>query len=106
MAEKITGLGPGQVQVGRGRKTGSEDATGAAGTRVKQAGSGAETVRITETALRLKRLEEALANTPVADAERVKALKDAITNALYEVDAERVADKLISMERDLTGIPR
>jgi negative regulator of flagellin synthesis FlgM len=49
------------------------------------------------------KLEEVVQRTPVVDAERVAAIKDAIAAGTYEVDDQRVADKILKFERDVLG---
>jgi negative regulator of flagellin synthesis FlgM len=63
---------------------------------------GRETVTVTETARQLQKLEEAVARTPVTNAEKVQAVKDALARDTFTVDAERVADKMLQFERDLS----
>lgn len=46
-------------------------------------------------------LQQDLAKSPEFDAARVSALKDAVSSGRYEVNAERIADKLLAMEARL-----
>ena len=48
-----------------------------------------------------KPLPQELAKTPEFDAARVSELKEAITNGQYEVNAERIAEKLLAVESTL-----
>jgi negative regulator of flagellin synthesis FlgM len=63
--------------------------------------SSADTVSITHMALTLAKLEEVVQNAPVIDSERVAAFKDAIASGTYEIDDQRVADRLLKFERDV-----
>jgi negative regulator of flagellin synthesis FlgM len=78
---------------GHGRAAGAADSSAAAG----------DTVSITQSGLLLSKLEELVQGTPVVDAGRVAALKDAIASGSYEIDDQRVADNLLRFERDVLG---
>jgi negative regulator of flagellin synthesis FlgM len=60
-----------------------------------------DTVNITRSGLLMRRLEGIVHNAPAADAERVAAFKDAIASGSYEVDNQKVADKLLRFEQSL-----
>jgi negative regulator of flagellin synthesis FlgM len=49
----------------------------------------------------MSRLEEALQSSPAVDAERVRAVRDAIASGSYEIDPGAVADKILHLEREL-----
>jgi len=59
-----------------------------------------DVVSITDTAARLKQIEEQLKTIPVADNQRISELRSALNSGNFEVDAARVADKIISFELD------
>jgi negative regulator of flagellin synthesis FlgM len=63
-------------------------------------------VRITEQARQLAALEQALQSVPVVDEARVSAIRQAIENGSYEVAPERIADKLVSLERELAALEK
>jgi negative regulator of flagellin synthesis FlgM len=63
----------------------------------------ADTVRFSDASARLQRLEAALADMPAVDRARVEALKRDIQSGAYRVDPERVAEKLLDLERSLLG---
>lgn len=74
---------------------------------VSQAGKGAATpddVMITETARELAALETRLAGLPAINDSRVAAVRRAIEEGRYQVDPQRVADKIVRMERDLAAV--
>ena len=56
-----------------------------------------ETVDLTDSA-RLHAIAQGLAAQPVVDVERVAAVRQSIADGSYEIDAERVAEKLIDFE--------
>lgn len=103
MSHKINGAESRPVQVGTGavQRKGSEMASDA--TARTQVG-GADAVHITGSAKQLAALEQALKDQPVIDEARVAALRSAIEAGTYQVDAGRVADKLLRMEDQLSGV--
>lgn len=69
-----------------------------------QAGSApapAAQVDISSLSSRLQKIEATLANVPVADANRVAELKQAISEGRFRVDAGKVADGLIHSVRQM-----
>lgn len=73
----------------------------AAGSAGGSAPSTADTVSITGPALALQKLSEAVANAPVVNSQKVAAVKQAVQDGTYQVDAERVADKILQFESGL-----
>ena len=62
-----------------------------------------DTVSLTDTATRMRSLENTLANLPVVDSQRVEDIQRAIASGDFEIDAERLAGKMIHFERQLAG---
>jgi negative regulator of flagellin synthesis FlgM len=60
-----------------------------------------DTVTLTNSARTLQKIEEAVAKAPVVNAAKVAALKHAVHSGTYQIDAGRVADKLLQFERGL-----
>jgi negative regulator of flagellin synthesis FlgM len=58
-------------------------------------------VTLTTSARTLQRIEEAVAKSPVVNADKVAAVKQAIGAGTYKIDPARVADKLMKYERGL-----
>ena len=58
-------------------------------------------VTLTDSARSLQKIEEAVAKTPVVNAGKVAAVKQAIGSGTYNIDAGRVADKMLKYERGL-----
>ena len=102
MTEKINGQGfrPADT-AGARRSEAAKAASSQAQPRKAGVPSSADTVSITPSALLMAKLGEVVRSTPVVDNERVAALKDAIASGTYQVDAQRVADRLLKFERDL-----
>jgi negative regulator of flagellin synthesis FlgM len=61
----------------------------------------ADHVTLTDSARSLQKIEEAVAKTPVVDAGKVAAVKQAISSGTYKIDAGRVAGKILKYERGL-----
>ena len=55
-----------------------------------------DTVSLTDTAARLQKLENTIAELPVMDSQRVEELRTAIANGEYKPDAGSIADKMLS----------
>ena len=64
--------------------------------------STADTVSLTNASSQLRSLESTLAELPVVDTQRVESIKQAIADGSYQIDAQRVADKLLNLEQGLT----
>jgi negative regulator of flagellin synthesis FlgM len=58
-------------------------------------------VTLTDSARSLQKLSEAVAQAPVVNAEKVASIKQALQSGTYQVDAGRVADKILQSERGL-----
>jgi negative regulator of flagellin synthesis FlgM len=58
-------------------------------------------IDVSDTARTLAALEEKIAGTPVVNEARVDAVRRALDEGRYHVDAQRVADKMLRFEGDL-----
>jgi negative regulator of flagellin synthesis FlgM len=86
-------------EAGSGRKVAGEQRTAdSAAGGTPPAG---DTVNLTSGAKLLERLEKSLASLPDIDSNRVEAIKQAIANGEYEIDAEAIASAMIRLERSL-----
>jgi negative regulator of flagellin synthesis FlgM len=83
-----------QVQVARSEPTAAQQQTGRPSTM--------DTVSLTDTAARLRELENSLAKMPVVDSQRVETIQQAIANGSYEMDSGRMAEKMLRFEQDLS----
>lgn len=63
--------------------------------------NGADSVEITTVARELKNALTSMSSTPVIDTKRVEAVRTALANGNYRIDAETIAEKMIQMERSL-----
>jgi negative regulator of flagellin synthesis FlgM len=68
---------------------------------VATVGPAADQVTLTGSARLLQKLSDAVASVPVVNPAKVSAVKQAVQNGSYKVDAGRVADKLLNFERGL-----
>ena len=102
MTTKIDGLQNRPVQIGTDKKVSStSDATTA--TAAKASVVESSPVRITGQARQLAALEQALSDLPAVNETRVAAIRLAIEQGQYEVNPERIADKLLRTERELSA---
>ncbi|RDE22382.1 flagellar biosynthesis anti-sigma factor FlgM [Motiliproteus coralliicola] len=62
-----------------------------------------ETVKLSNEAQNLSKLEESVAQLPDVDETKVAQIKQAIEDGSYSIDAERIAAKLTSLEGSLFG---
>jgi len=60
--------------------------------------STSDTVSLSDNAVQLGKLDNSAVATPVVDTKRVEQIKQAISDGSYEVDAKKVADKLMQFE--------
>lgn len=105
MANKITGYSPPDAATLAGAGSGpaaDKVSVGAATTSAAAPSSaGTDTATFTGSARTLQKLGEVLANTPVVNSEKVSAIKEAVQNGSYRVNAASVADKLLQHDSEL-----
>lgn len=63
-----------------------------------QGGSG-DRVTLSNTANQLSDLTRSVSEQPAVDTQRVEQIRNSIKQGTYEINAERIADRLINMER-------
>ncbi len=76
----------------------------AAGGASKESGAPAvskDTITLTNTAADMLKLEERLASIPDIDDVRVAAIKENIENGNYQIDADKIVDSLLKIEKNL-----
>ncbi len=66
-------------------------------------GTQRDAVAFTDTANTLRQAERALENEPVVDNERVERVRTAVADGSYEINPQRIANKLVDMESSLSG---
>jgi negative regulator of flagellin synthesis FlgM len=87
---------PADSQGTRAPAKGKDTATGAA-----PATDNTDAAKRSETARQLTALKESLGQVPVVDSARVDAVRQSLEKGEYQVDAEKIAQKLLDMERGL-----
>jgi negative regulator of flagellin synthesis FlgM len=70
------------------------------GKAVKPAAEAGDSLTLTDSSTRVRVLESQLASVDVTDAAKVAAVKAAIANGTFAVDAEVVADRLIEHTKE------
>ncbi|MHC6226666.1 flagellar biosynthesis anti-sigma factor FlgM [Pseudomonas sp. X10] len=83
------------------RSTPAADTAGKAGETAdapKNAGASGEAVHLSHEAQQLQKISDELRDQPVVNSARVAELKQAIADGSYQVDAGRVASKLLNFE--------
>lgn len=72
------------------------------GSAVESKGAAADTVSLTDTSSHLRALESAISASPAVDSDKVSRIKQALTDGSYEIDSQKIAEKLIKHELELT----
>lgn len=65
--------------------------------------SATDEVQLSSTALKMQQIAQTLAEQPEIDQTRVEAIRSSIEQGTYQIDARRVADKLLAHEGLLGG---
>lgn len=102
MTNKISGLGPQAPGVGASRRNEPVRAVDPT-QRPREAATAQDQVTLTGTSRQLQQLAAAVAAAPVVDSRRVEALRALIEKGHYEIDAQRIADRILDFERELAG---
>lgn len=104
MAIEINNIPPASAQVSevgghnRNRAQDQSETAQAVGTTAATRG---DQVSLTPTAQQLRSLEQQIAAQPVVDSTKVNATREALTQGRLEVNAERIAGKMMSLEKAL-----
>ncbi|MAT64210.1 MAG: flagellar biosynthesis anti-sigma factor FlgM [Gammaproteobacteria bacterium] len=94
----ISGSMVGNVGAGTGTQAGQGTAENKAAESQGNPASSRDTVSLTPQAQQLRDLESRIADLPEVDSNRVNTIRDAIANGSYEIDANRIAEKLMQFE--------
>jgi negative regulator of flagellin synthesis FlgM len=103
VSDKISGISTAEpVAPAKGSSSGvvTEKSQGEGSAAAAAAQTG-DHVTLTDSARSLQKIEEAVAKTPVVNANKVAAVKQAVSSGTYTIDAGRVADKMLKYERGL-----
>jgi negative regulator of flagellin synthesis FlgM len=103
VSDKISGIStaepiaPAKGSSSNGVVTDKSQSEGAAATTAQTG----DHVTLTDSARSLQKIEEAVAKTPVVNAGKVAAVKQAISGGTYQIDASRIAGKMLKYESGL-----
>jgi negative regulator of flagellin synthesis FlgM len=100
VANKINGVEAKPARVAPAAAVGRRQ-DGTAASAGKTAG---DDVQLTGAARSLAGIEQSLRAQPAVDELRVAAVKERLQNGSYEIDPQRVADKLLRLEGDLARV--
>jgi flagellar biosynthesis anti-sigma factor FlgM len=104
VSDKISGIStaePVAKPAGSGSNGVVADKSQSEGSASAAAAQTGDHVTLTDSARSLQKIEEAVAKTPVVNAGKVAAAKQAISAGTYTIDAGRVAGKMLQYERGL-----
>lgn len=102
MASKINGLEVRPVRVAAGLAV-PKAGTDRPAPQPKGSEAPGTNVQITRTARGLAALEQSVRDLPAVDQSRVAAIRQRLDDGSYQLDPQRIADKLLRMERDLAN---
>jgi len=104
MTERIKGSDTSAVDSGSSRSVERLRQSAAVPSATAPVAKPADSVNITDTARRLAALQETVAGMPEIDAGRVAALTQAIEQGQYAADPNKIAERLLQLERDLAAV--
>ena len=106
MAIDFKGLGPNQNNVSQSRNATESAGRGRQNANVPEEASNRSSedqVDLSPEVQALQSLEAQIRELPEVDSARVEAIRNAIDNGSFEVNADRLAGKLMSLERLIGG---
>ena len=100
MANDITGINSSRSQQAGDRSAvgGKKAPASSSDASTEKSSHSSDKLSLTDTAGRLKALEHQLAKQPEINKSRVEEVQSALSNGDYKVNAERVADKMMTFE--------
>jgi len=107
MSVDLNGIGPGQVNIPRttADKSSNQNTQAATGEQNKAQAPAArgENVNLSSQAKNLNQLEQKLGEYPEMDDERIAEIRSALEDGSYKVDAEKLAQKMLDMDKSIFG---
>ncbi|WP_417544449.1 flagellar biosynthesis anti-sigma factor FlgM [Marinobacter sp.] len=106
MSVDLNGIGQGQVNTQRttaDKPANSQNAGQTAREQTKAQSARGENVNLSSQARNLKQLEQKLGDYPEMDDERIEEIRTALANGTYKVDAEKLAQKMLDMDKSIFG---
>ena len=104
MPTRIKGTDSSPVSGGSSRGVERVQRSASVANATKPTAGAVESVHITSSARQLLALQQAIRDIPDVDAGRVDALRQAIEQNQYTVDAGKIADRLLQLEGDLRAV--
>ncbi|WP_166263667.1 flagellar biosynthesis anti-sigma factor FlgM [Marinobacter caseinilyticus] len=105
MAVDLNGIGRGQVNTQKTstEKSPAQSTQQAAPEPSKAQATRGDSVSLSSQAKNLKQLEQGLDSFPEMDDERIEAIKAALADGSYKIDAEKLAQKMLDMDQSIFG---
>lgn len=106
MSVDLNGIGQGQVNTQRTtaeKPASTQNAKQAAPEQAKAQSARGENVNLSSQAKNLKQLEQKLGDYPEMDDDRIEQIRSALENGTYKIDAEKVAQKMLDMDKSIFG---
>lgn len=97
MTIDINSVGNGQIRTADNNKTNQSESQ-VPTNNPEQSSNSKDSVALTDRAKDLQALQNKIAESPVVDNEKVEAIKQAIADGSYKVNADSVADKLLDLD--------
>jgi negative regulator of flagellin synthesis FlgM len=85
------------------RKSAARDGSSVTPDSADQRTAGTDSVNLTDTASMLKKMETTLSTLPVVDQQRVESVRQSILNGSFNVNPDRIAEKMLNFETMLTN---
>ena len=99
MANDITSINSNRSQMSQNQSASAKSRNEASqGNNSQNASATADLLTLTDTASRLKNIEQKLSNASSVDSDRIAEVQSAISNGDYNVDSDRIADKMMEFE--------
>jgi negative regulator of flagellin synthesis FlgM len=107
MSVDLNGIGPGQVNTPRttADKSSNQNTQAPTGEQSKAQSPAArgENVNLSNQAKNLNQLEQKLGEYPEMDDDRISQIRSALEDGSYKVDAEKLAQKMLDMDKSIFG---
>ncbi len=91
----------GNAGLGSGKKAETSPGVATEKASSQQHTTESSTVTVTDSALKMLKIEETLAQMPSFDAQKVESIKQALSDGSYTINSDRIAAKLINFDQGL-----
>jgi len=102
MSIKIKGS-PNKLQRASESKVSSSGKKSSAAPSKGKGNTSSDSVDLTDTASKLQQLEQSLADIPIVDSSRIEAVSQSIDDGQYQINNEKIADRIISSENEINN---